>query len=110
MSLAQVDNHLQESRNQLLFLSGVAILLISSISGGFIWIVINRPVKRLTAGMNMVSSGQLDQKLETTSKDELGKLAVTFNRMTEDLAKAREEITAWSRTLEQKVEEKDRRP
>lgn len=106
MSLAQVDNHLEESREQLLLLSFAAVLMISSISGGFIWIVINRPVKRLTTGMKMVSSGQLDQKLETTSNDELGKLAVTFNSMTEDLAKAREEITAWSRTLEQKVEEK----
>jgi two-component system, NtrC family, sensor kinase len=106
MSLAQIDDHLNESRNQLLVFSGVAILLISFISGGFIWIVINRPVKRLTGGMNMVSSGRLDQKLETTSKDELGELAQTFNRMTEDLAKAREEITAWSHTLEQKVEEK----
>jgi two-component system NtrC family sensor kinase len=106
MSLAQIDNHLEESRNQLLLYSGMSILLISFVSWGFIWIVINRPVKRLMGGMNMVSSGRLDQKLETSSKDELGELAKTFNRMTEDLGKAREEITAWSRTLEQKVEEK----
>ncbi|MFN0158393.1 MAG: sensor histidine kinase [Bacteroidota bacterium] len=106
MSLAQVDVHLQQSRNQLLLLSSGAVLLISLISGGFIWIVINRPVKRLMRGMQLVSSGQLDQKLETTSSDEFGKLAVTFNRMTEDLVTAREELTGWSRTLEQKVEEK----
>jgi two-component system NtrC family sensor kinase len=106
MSLAQIDNHIEKSRNQLLLFSGVAVLLISVVSGGFIWVVINRPVKRLTGGMKMVSSGRLDQKLETTSTDELGELARTFNRMTQDLAKAREEITAWSHTLEQKVEEK----
>ncbi len=106
MSLAQVDVHLQQSRNQLLLLSFAAVLLISLISGGFIWMVINRPVKRLMTGMQLVSSGQLDQKLEATSRDELGTLAVTFNRMTDDLAAAREELTEWSRTLEQKVEEK----
>ncbi|HCV43108.1 MAG TPA: hypothetical protein DGH68_06460 [Bacteroidetes bacterium] len=106
MSLAQIDAHIDESRNQLLLFSGVAVLLISVVSGGFIWIVINRPVKRLMGGMKMVSSGRLDQKLETSSMDELGELAHTFNRMTEDLAKAREEITAWSHTLEHKVEEK----
>ena len=106
MSLSQLDAHLAESRNQLLLYSGMAILLTSLVSGGFIWIVINRPVKQLIGGMNMVSSGLLDQKLETSSNDELGDLAKTFNRMTVDLAKAREEITSWSHTLEQKVEEK----
>ncbi len=106
MSLAQIDAHLAESRNQLLLFSGIAILLISFISGGFIWIVIHRPVKGLMGGMRMVSSGQLDQKLEASSNDELGDLARTFNRMTEDLGRAREEITAWSRTLEHKVAEK----
>ena len=106
MSLAQIDGQLTESRNQLFRFSFVAILLISFVSGGFIWIVINRPVKRLIGGMNMVSSGRLDQKLETSSKDEFGELAKTFNHMTEDLARAREEITSWSHTLEQKVEEK----
>jgi two-component system, NtrC family, sensor kinase len=106
MSLAQIDSHLQESRNQLLLFSVVAVLLISFVSGGFIWVVIDRPVKRLIGGMTLVSSGQLNQKLQVTSKDELGELARTFNQMTNDLGKAREEITAWSRTLEQKVEEK----
>lgn len=106
MSLAQVDAQLARSRNQLLLFSAVCVLLISSISGGFIWIVINRPVKRLIGGMTMVASGRLDQKLDATSRDEFGELARTFNRMTDDLAAAREEITTWSKTLEQKVEEK----
>lgn len=106
MSLTQVDRRLDESRNQLLIYSLAAILLISTVSGGFIWIVINRPVKRLIAGMSMVSSGDLGQKLEVSSGDEFGKLAGAFNRMTEELARAKEENTAWSKTLEQKVEEK----
>jgi two-component system NtrC family sensor kinase len=106
MSLAQIDAQLTQSRNQLLLYSFVAILLISFVSGGFIWVVINRPVKRLIGGMDMVSSGKLDQKLEPTSKDEFGDLAEAFNRMTQDLATAREEVTAWSHTLEEKVEEK----
>ncbi len=106
MSLVQVDNHLAESRNQLLLYSFAAVLLISTVSGGFIWVVLNRPVKRLIAGMTKVSSGELDQKLEIRSRDEFGQLARTFNRMTEDLTRAKDENTAWSKTLEQKVEEK----
>ena len=38
--------------------------------------------------------------------DELGQLARAFNVMTEELARAREENTAWSQTLEQKVRQK----
>ncbi len=106
MSLAQIDMRLEESRNQLLALSAAAVLLIAVVSGWFIWIFVRRPVKRLIGGMQMVASGELGLRLEATSRDELGQLASTFNRMSDDLEKARAEITAWSGTLEQKVSEK----
>jgi two-component system, NtrC family, sensor kinase len=106
MSLAQADAHLADSRHQLLLYSGVAILLISLAAGIFIYVVINRPVKRLMGGMTMVASGQLDMHIDEKSRNEFGELARTFNSMTVDLARARGEITAWSHTLEQKVEEK----
>ena len=106
MTLAQVDQRLQESRGQFFVLSIGAVLLVSLISGGFIWMVVRRPVKKLMKGMAMVSSGELGERLESNSRDELGRLAAAFNDMTEDLAKAREENRAWSNTLEQKVREK----
>lgn len=106
MSLAQIDQRLTESRNQLIVNSAAAVLLVSMVSGGFIWLVVRRPVKKLMFGMNMVSSGDLSHRLDARSRDELGQLAASFNTMTADLARARAEITAWSTTLEQKVDEK----
>ena len=106
MSLAQVDQQLAETEVQLLKLSVAAVLLISLVSGGFIWLFVRRPVKRLMNGMEMVSSGRLDLRMEATSRDELGQLARTFNGMTADLERAQQELTAWSATLEQKVKEK----
>jgi two-component system NtrC family sensor kinase len=106
MSLSQVDRRIVESRNRLLLFSAVAVLLISLISGGFIWVVVHRPVKRLTHGMKKVSAGELRHQLASRSTDELGELAETFNRMTDDLAKAEEQNRAWANTLEQKVKEK----
>jgi two-component system NtrC family sensor kinase len=106
MSLAAVDEQLLASRNQLLFLSLGSVLLVGMASGGFIWLFVRRPVKKLIAGMEMVSSGRLDHRLEAKTSDEIGQMANTFNDMTEDLARARKEITAWSQTLEQKVREK----
>ncbi|MEW6511836.1 MAG: ATP-binding protein [Bacteroidota bacterium] len=106
MSLAQVDRDIEASRQQMLLLSVGAVLLVSLISGAFIWVVVRRPVQRLMAGMEMVSTGHLDSRLSASSSDELGQLALSFNAMTEELSHARAEITAWSRTLEQKVREK----
>jgi two-component system NtrC family sensor kinase len=56
--------------------------------------------------MEMVSSGKLDHRLDARGSDELGHLARSFNIMTEELARAREENVAWSQTLEAKVREK----
>ncbi len=106
MSLSQVDRGIAESKQQLLYLSIGAVLLVSLISGGFIWTVVRRPVKRLMKGMELVTGGHLDSRLPATSHDELGRLANAFNVMTEELSRARAEITSWSQTLEQKVREK----
>ena len=106
MSLTQVDLRLADARRELILASAAAALLVGLISGGFIWLVVRRPVHRLTRGMQMVSSGDLTQHMLSTSHDELGQLAQTFNSMTEELARARREVTAWSETLEEKVREK----
>jgi two-component system, NtrC family, sensor kinase len=106
MSLAQVDRGLAQNTLQLLVLSVGAVLLIGLVSGAFIWMFVRRPVKRLAVGMEMVTSGQLDHKLDAWASDELGQLARSFNTMTEELGRAREENAAWSQTLEAKVRQK----
>ena len=106
MSLAQVDHGLEQNTRQLLVLSMGAVLLIGLVSGAFIWMFVRRPVKRLAIGMEMVTSGQLNHRLDFWASDELGQLARRFNIMTEELARAREENVAWSETLEAKVKQK----
>jgi two-component system NtrC family sensor kinase len=106
MSLAQTDSMLAEAKRESLYASAAAVLLVGLISGGFIWFVVRRPVSRMARGMELVSAGDLTQRLLSTSQDELGQLAQTFNSMTQELARARSEVTAWSLTLEEKVREK----
>jgi two-component system, NtrC family, sensor kinase len=106
MSLAQVDHGLAQNTTQLLVLSAGAVLLIGLVSGAFIWLFVRRPVRKLAVGMDMVTSGQLDHRLDAWASDELGQLARSFNIMTEELARAREENVAWSQTLEAKVRQK----
>jgi two-component system NtrC family sensor kinase len=67
---------------------------------------VNRPLKILTDGTERLSAGRLGYQLDVRSRDEIADLARSFNTMSSQLKDAREEITEWGRTLEQRVDEK----
>ncbi len=62
---------------------------------------ITRPVIRLAAGARAVAAGDLAVRVPVTSRDEIGALAASFNRMTEQLLEQRERtlqaerVAAW---------------
>ncbi len=106
MPLKQLDESLTELavvqyRNA--FIMGTAVTVIA---GLFIWIMVNRPVRKLIQGTDEISKGNLDHRIALKANDEIGVLAGSFNEMTGDLRKARDELTDWARLLEQRVEEK----
>ena len=53
-----------------------------------------------------MAQGDLDYSCRRSSSDEIGSLAASFNRMTQELKKAREENQQWTQTLEDRVREK----
>ena len=53
-----------------------------------------RPVRALTESVQNVAAGNLNQIVPVTSRDELGRLAESFNRMTEQLRAYREAASA----------------
>jgi two-component system NtrC family sensor kinase len=108
LSLAAVDARLAEHQARLAGFTGLAVLLITGVSMVFIWLVVHRPIQELSTGTRKVAQGDLDYRLPVRSGDELGALASSFNKMTEDLSGARAELTAWARTLEERVELKTR--
>jgi two-component system NtrC family sensor kinase len=55
-----------------------------------------------------VANLNLDHKVEINSRDELGNLANSFNKMTYQLKEANEAIQNWSSQLENRVKEKTR--
>jgi two-component system NtrC family sensor kinase len=63
-------------------------------------------VKKLYFGIREISKGNLDFKIDVSTKNELGLLAKAFNTMSFDLKHALDEIKDWSNTLEKKVDEK----
>ena len=52
---------------------------------------INNPIKSLTQNVSQIALGNLDMKIDINSKDEIGQLARTFNKMTTDLKHSIEE-------------------
>ncbi|MFN3134741.1 MAG: ATP-binding protein [Candidatus Kryptonium sp.] len=96
-----------ERLSKIQYVSGlVMFFVISFFVLVFIWKFVNTPLKKLTYGTTEIMNGNLDFKLDLKSKDEIGLLAESFNKMTEKLKQAHEELTNWAKVLEQKVNEK----
>src|SRR5574340_109127 len=92
LSLANVDAQTARYQSTLAWLMAAAVLLISAVSGAFIWLVVYRPVKELIAGTRRVAEGDLQYSLPVHSDDELGDLARSFNKMTKEVAGVQAEI------------------
>jgi two-component system NtrC family sensor kinase len=106
MSLDPLDHALADARKSSLWLSLALMLVVGAGTIALVHLIVRRPVMKLAAGTQRIAQGDLDTRIEVTSKDELGRLAAAFNGMTADLRTAREEAHTWSQQLEQKVVEK----
>jgi two-component system NtrC family sensor kinase len=67
---------------------------------------ITRPLRAMVEATDKIAQGELDHRLGISSRDEVGRLARSFDRMTEDLRKANANLVEWGRTLERRVEER----
>jgi PAS domain S-box-containing protein len=63
----------------------VIVIVLSSITAFSIAQSISEPIKRLSDGASIIGSGNLDYKIGTNLKDEIGQLSRTFDKMTQDL-------------------------
>jgi two-component system NtrC family sensor kinase len=106
LRLGPVDESLAARQEKLAMVTGLAIIAVSMVSVFLIWVMVRNPVRALTEGTRLVAEGNLDYKIPVSSQDEIGSLAASFNRMTTELKKAQEENLEWTRTLEQRVEQK----
>jgi len=99
--------HLSEILRFGLLISGMGILmgilLAFQVSNPII-----KPIQRLTEVTKKLAAGDLSERATFSSRDEVGTLAIAFNRMAEDLARSKEEIYRHSKTLEQKVRQRTR--
>jgi len=89
-------------------LSIVALMLFVLLN----FLVINRSVLKsisaLQTGAELIGSGDLETKIETTGNDELGFLSLTFNEMSSSLRNARTLLLTSNVELEEEITERKR--
>jgi len=106
LPLKIMDKNLSQLRGATYLTSVLMVTGVTLFSGIFIWMMVNIPVRRLTRGTREVMKGNLGYRIDVHAQDEIGDLAASFNKMTEELGRARDELTKWGQTLEEKVEQK----
>lgn len=68
--------------------------------------LVHKPVKELMTGVREIANGNLSTRVPELNRDELGQLAKSFNRMSQELHKAHMELVDWAQTLEFRVSQK----
>ena len=108
LSLAKADAQLAQTSWRMLAYTLFALVDISLLTWLFVWRLVGQPLKHLKDGTKQLADGNLGYQLRVDSTDEVGELATSFNRMSLQLRAANEEIVAWAKTLEDRVEQKTR--
>jgi putative nucleotidyltransferase with HDIG domain len=100
------------TRLHITLMTGLLLLLVV-IFGINLSILITHPILNLVEASKKVKAGNLDVRVETTSKDELALLTENFNQMIQSMRDSKKEIIAsydgtlegWSKALEYRNEE-----
>jgi signal transduction histidine kinase len=80
-----------------IYLSAIGTILLAFILGAILSRTISRPIRELTKATHEMAGGNFGQRVPVRSRDEIGELALSFNKMNDDLARSfnlRKQMTA----------------
>jgi len=107
VSLAKTDQNVAESQRQVWKYTVLAVLGVALLSAAFVRHTLHGPLTELRKGTEHIGAGDLGYEIHLEPRQgELGELAGSFNTMSRQLKEARNEINAWTQTLEARVEQK----
>jgi signal transduction histidine kinase len=93
----------QTGLKRLMMITAVVAFLIVLLMPFMLKISLVKPLQRLIVGIEKVNAGNLDTQVTVGLRDEIGILTLNFNRMTQSLKKAQDDLTEYAQTLEKKV-------
>jgi two-component system sensor histidine kinase AtoS len=83
----------------------VATLLLGGFAAALVARRISSPMQQLAEGAVAISRGELDLRVEPTTDDEIGRLAVAFNHMTAQLRQQRTALEGANTELRRRLDE-----
>ncbi|HEY7650839.1 MAG TPA: ATP-binding protein [Methylomirabilota bacterium] len=104
LSKRRMEAQIQQTRLELAVLA-VATLLLGAAAAALVARRIAGPVHQLEAGAAAIARGDLNQRIEPTTADEIGRLAVAFNHMAAQLFHQRAALEDVHSELKQRFEE-----
>lgn len=78
----------------------LAVLILGAVGTFFLSSFITVPIKRLSDGVSLLSSGKHIREIKIVSRDELGDLTKNFNEMAKTITGQRERLEAYSGEVE----------
>lgn len=105
-STAVVDATIRQNRIGTFLFGGLFIVMISLSLCIILYKFVSKPVSLLDKGMQKLAKGELDYVIEINSNDEMGLLANTFNSMSRDIKRYRENMENWTKALEEEISKK----
>ncbi|MFH1288758.1 MAG: ATP-binding protein [bacterium] len=85
VSLLGLNRKLTDIRRTIAITVIVTIILAFFFSSLFLRFILSRPIDKIVIGTRKIAGGNLFYKIEVKTQDEIGYLASSFNKMTEDL-------------------------
>jgi len=105
-SLSSIDRTLRRQKIETLIFGIIFTFFFCIVLCIILWKILIKPIQLLAEGMQRVSQGDLNHRVEIKTRDEMGMLAETFNSMTRELRNARQKLENWAKELEAEVAKK----
>jgi two-component system NtrC family sensor kinase len=89
-----------------LFHGGIFVFVISFSLCLILYYFVTKPLSILSQGMDKLSKGDMEYRVNLNARDEIGALANSFNSMSGELGQYREKMENWTKSLEDEVQKK----
>jgi two-component system NtrC family sensor kinase len=89
-----------------LFYGGLFVIVINFLLCLILYFIVAKPISLLAHGMDRLSKGDMEYRINLHTKDETGLLADSFNSMVDELKEYKEKMENWTNSLEEEVQRK----
>ena len=108
ISYQRVENDIKKIRTQIIIFTIGALILTIYLMGRGINKVVVSPIRKFQKGVQKISGGNLEKRIDIKTGDEIESLAQEFNLMIERLQKAKKDVEEAKSILEIKVKTRTR--